>query len=201
MKLARCWWVGVVLLGVVGCSGPGNARERFQERIIADADTDVVLAEAAAVLRREFGRVAMDDNGRRLVTQSVEFVTERESGTARDLYRGRSTMRRSATFDVGRRGEAVIARIRIDVEREDTVRQRVMHPRGYRLSDTPGSETAVDRDAATTEAQNTTWTYVRRDRRLERALLDELRERLAPEVVEPAQIEEKTESASPAAAE
>ena len=180
MNRTGLFMVLLVLAGLTSCAETEGVRAYQQQRVIEGAEPEAVLAEAATILRREFGRVRLELPGRRLVTTPAEFTTNRESGTARDIYRGRTTMRRTATFDVGRRGGATVAWLRIDVERLDTVRQRVMHPRGHRISDTPGSETPIDRDAATTEEQNTVWTHVRRDRSLERTLLEELRERFVP---------------------
>ncbi len=166
-----------ILLCVLVLSGCTSSRlSAYQERVIVDADADVVLQRAAVMLQREFGRLQVDPRSHRITTAPYEYTTERESGTARDLYRGRSTMRRTASFEVGTRQEHPIARLRIEVERRDTERQAVMQPRGYRLSDAPGHETPIYADAATTEAQNVVWTFVRRDTRLERALLEELRE-------------------------
>lgn len=173
------WPAVAVLAGCADSVGNVAARQPQQQRVIEGAAPDEVLAEGQAILQREFGRVSVDRAARRVVTAPVEYTTSRDSGTARDLVRGSSTMRRSATLDVGRRGDVTVVRLSVDVERQDTQRQTVMHPQGHRLSDTPGSETPTDRDAATTERQNTVWTRVRRDTGLERALLDELRERFA----------------------
>lgn len=170
--------VAAVVLSVMGCSETAGVVAQ-QQRVMEGAAPEEVLNEAAVVLQREFGRAQVDRAGLRVITGPVEFTTDRESGTARDLYRGRSLMRRSATLTVARVRGATVARLRVDVERQDTVQQTVMQPQGSRMGDTPGSETAIDRDAATTQKQNAVWTRVRRDTRLERALLDELRERLA----------------------
>ena len=174
------WCVLLPLLAAAaGCSETGGVRMRQQEWALEDAEPDAVLAEGTTILQREFGRVKVDRAARRIVTAPVEFTTGRESGTARDLYGGQSTMRRVAEFSVGRRGGTTVARLRVDVQRRDTVQRAVVQPEGYRLSDAPGHETPVDRDAATTTEQNTVWTQVRRDTRLERQLLEELRERFA----------------------
>lgn len=168
-----------LLLYANGCS-QGLETQTFQSRLIATASPDQVFQAAQLILRREFGPLAVDLNARRIVTQPTEYQTSSESGTARDLYRGRSTMRRVAHFAVGRRGDGSIARLRIEVERKDTDRREAFHPDQSRLSDAPG-QTPIERDAATTTAQNTVWTFVKRDRRLERALLAELQEQFAPE--------------------
>jgi hypothetical protein len=84
-------------------------------------------------------------------------------------------MRRVATFAATPRGTGAVARLRVEVQRQDTERERVTPANGResRLSDAP-AHTPVERDAATTGRQNTVWTFVRRDTALERALLDEL---------------------------
>lgn len=178
MSRVMIWLCLPVLWPLAGCMDSATM-EAEQQRVIRDAEPEEVLTAAAAVLQREFGRVKVDRAAGRITTGPVEFSTERESGTARDLYRGRSTMRRIAQFGVARSGGQTVARLRVDVERRDTERQAVMRPRTYRLTDNPGQETPVDDDAATTAEQNSVWTRVRRDRTLERAILDELREQFA----------------------
>ncbi|MGD8451233.1 MAG: hypothetical protein PVJ57_05390 [Phycisphaerae bacterium] len=165
-----CW-------GLVGC-GPTTDLTGQQSRLIDTPDSRAVLVAGAALLRREFGRVDVDEGRLAVDSLPVEYSTRRESGTARDLYGGRSTMRRVAHFSVGRKGESSVARLRIDVERQDTARVASAQPAGTRISDSPGY-TPIERDAATSERQNTVWSRVGRDRRLERMLLDELEERFA----------------------
>ncbi len=166
-----------------------------QQRVLQDTDPDEVLTAAASILQREFGRITVDRAARRITTVPVEYTTQRESGTARDLYRGRSTMRRVAQLDVGRSGGQTVARLRVDIERRDTERQAMIQPRAYRLSDDPGQETPIDADAATSAQQNAVWTRVRRDRTLERELLDELRDQFARLSAPP----EQSPSTAPAA--
>jgi hypothetical protein len=170
---------GLAVAAFAGCTETVHVDTQQQQRVVEGTDPDEVLTAAASILQREFGRVQIDRVARRITTAPVEFTTQKDSGTARDLYRGRSTMRRVAQFDVGRTGGQMVARLRVDVERRDTERQSVMQPRVYRLSDDPGQQTPIDEDAATTAQQNAVWTRVRRDRTLERALLDELRDQLA----------------------
>jgi hypothetical protein len=173
------WSLVPVLVVVAGCAETPGVRTHQEEWAIAGADPDAVLAEAGAVLQREFGRVKIDRGARRIETAPVEYTTSRGSGAVRDVYGGRSTMRRVAYFTVGSRGGTTVAALQVNVERRDTVQRAVTPATGYRLSDSPGAETPVDRDAATTLEQNTVWTFVRRDRTLERQLLDEVRERFA----------------------
>jgi hypothetical protein len=166
------------LLLVAGCALGGDSRGSAAREFEAVTPDDV-FAAAIPILRSEFRRLEIDHEARRIVSAPVEFRTAADTGTARDLIGAESEMRRVATFSVGRRGAGALARLRIDVERRDTAHRRVRQYHGSRLSDAPG-QTAIERDAATTEAQNTVWTRVRRDRALERALLSELLERFAP---------------------
>lgn len=166
--------VGLLAGALMGCGQDTEFMAR-QSCVIGTTDADAVLAAATTVLRREFGRVHVNPADRSVATEPAEFSTTRESGTARDLYRGRSTMRRIAHFDVARTVDATVARLRIDIERQDTARAQAAQPPTGRLGDTP-AYTPIERDAATSARQNAVWLPVRRDRRLERLLLDELQE-------------------------
>ncbi len=169
--------VAITATLLTGCVA-NDARARLHQLAI-DGEPEAVLAAGATILQREFGRVALDKDANRITTAPFVYTTASRSGTASDLYGGRTTMRRTALFEVSRRSEQTLARIRIDVERQDTRRRRVVHPQGHRLSDDPGHDTPITQDAATTEKQNTVWTEVRRDTRLERALLRELQDLFA----------------------
>jgi hypothetical protein len=169
--------VTVTVALLTGCVA-NDARSRLHQLVI-DGEPDAVLAAGATILQREFGRVALDKDAHRITTAPFIYTTASRSGTASDLYGGRTTMRRTALFEVSRRNEQTLARIRIDVERQDTQRRRVVHPQGHRISDAPGHDTPITQDAATTEKQNTVWTEVRRDTRLERTLLRELQDLFA----------------------
>jgi hypothetical protein len=115
-------------LGVwAGCSEAARVTAQ-QQRVLENASPDEVLAAAAGILQREFGRITIDRAARRITTVPVEYTTQRESGTVRDLYRGRSTMRRVAQFDVGRAAGQTVARLRVDIERRDTERQAMIQP-------------------------------------------------------------------------
>lgn len=188
--------IGLLLLpmcgGLLGC-GQNLEMAGRQSRLIDTTDTRAVLSAGMALLRREFGRIEVDEPRMTVESVPVEYSTRRESGTARDLYRGRSTMRRVAHFSVGRQGGATVARLCVDIERQDTARLAGAQPATGRLSDSPGY-TPIERDAATSQRQNTVWTRVGRDRRLERMLLDELQERFAVPPVETAPAPQRPEN-------
>ncbi len=165
---------GAILIALIsaGCASPGDAT-RYLARVIPQTPANSVQRQAELLLRREFGRVTVDSAAGRLETSPTEFVATSGSGSSRELYGGPANLRRKAVMLIESRGPDALARLRIDVEREDTLSQETMHPGQNRLSDSP-AYTSIERDAATTPTQNRVWTYVRRDRALERQLLDEL---------------------------
>lgn len=165
----------------VGCDSPGPrpAPGELAQRVLSNADPDDVLNAAAIILKREFGRARVDPAARSIETAAVEFTARRDTGTAREFVGGSATLRRKAVLFVGQRGQAVVVRLRVDVERRDTERQTAFQPRGYRISDLPGQESPIDRDTATSAEQTAVWTPLRRDSQLERAILTELQERFA----------------------
>ncbi len=163
----------VLLAFSTGCS-EGLATRSFQSRMIPAVEPAELFEQGSLVMRREFRRVTLDRESLTIVAQPRRYTDARGSGTATGLVGVPSTMRRTATMRVRKRGAAAVAELRIDIEREDT-RRRLVFQQESRLTDSP-SYTPIQRDAATTEGQNTVWTLVRRDRTLERALLDELRD-------------------------
>lgn len=164
-----------------GCAQTGSetAVASYQTRLIETATPEQVLDAAAPVLQREFGRVTVDRAKRTIVSAPAEYQGVSDSGTARDLLGAKSALRRVATFVVEPRGARSAARLRIDVQRQDTQPRTALEPGGNRLSDSAASA-AFEREAATTREQNAAWTTIRRDRVLERALLDELADQFAP---------------------
>ncbi len=172
--------VALTALTLIGLTGCAVERERvgFTAREINDAAPEEVLAAAKPVLQREFGRMRYEPSRGRLVCGPSEYVSTTGTGTLSDVYHGRTTLRRTATFATGTRGPNAIARLRVDVERRDTERRPMTVREGSRLSDAPGYS-AVETDAATTASQNEVWTFIRRDTQLESALLAEVQSQFA----------------------
>ena len=174
--------MGATVMGIVALALAGCAREMSMTgqtaRVIESASPSQVLTAAVSLLRQEFGRVKPGPGPDALVTEPVEYDTSRESGTARDLYRGRSTMRRTAQFSVAPDGDRTVARLRIDIERQDAGRAAGAQPAAAGYADS-SPRTPIERDAATTARQNAVWTFVRRDYQMERQLLDDLQNKFA----------------------
>lgn len=177
MRIRVLFILALTCGAAVGCRGTAQDDITYQSRMISGATQEGLLSSAELLLRREFPRVTTDRVKRRVVAEPVEFVTTHDSQTTADLVSGRTTMRRRGQVQVAASPEGAVARIRIDIERQDTARQEMLAmnqapDRGF--GDAPSRQTAIDRDAATSRRQNTVWTFVRRDRNLERAILDDL---------------------------
>ncbi|MBN2445739.1 MAG: hypothetical protein JXO22_03385 [Phycisphaerae bacterium] len=193
-RLTLLGCVGVVVLW--GCSA-GIEGPAYREARIEAAAPDEVLEAAHVLLMREFPRATINRAARTITCEPAEFSTKRESGTARDLYGGKSRMRRTAAFSVVPVGGNSVARLRIEIERQDTGRRAAIQPGTGRLGDSP-AYAPTDDDTAATESQKAVWTRVRRDTALEQQLLAELRGKLAPPVAAPG-AEETLEQPAPAA--
>lgn len=166
--------LGLLSMGLAGCATDGDREQRASmSRIVHEADVQRVVAQAADILRREFGRVSIDTAGRRISTQPLEYQAASDSGTARDFVGAKSTLRRVATFNCTARGETVLAQLRVDVEREESDRIQAQPQDPGRFGDSP-AQTPIERDAGVSRTQNQAWVFVKRDLRLERLLLEEL---------------------------
>jgi len=180
MNHARRIVVLGALCGLLGAGCAGSSYDTlYQTQQIESQDAVAVLAAAERILRTEFGRVTVDEERRMIVTAPAARAGDEAGTTGADRLRG-GVVRRTATLWLNRRGDSMVARLRVDIEREETAQQRAIPTGSGRLSDTPGY-TPIERDAATSYRQNTVWTKVGRDRKLERALLDELRQRFNPQ--------------------
>lgn len=185
------------MLGLTGCTSSLETR-RFQSRVIRGAEPEEVLKAAQVLLQREFGPVTVSRETRSIDSQPVPYMTKRASGTARDLYAADSAMRQTAHCRVLKKGDATVVMMRIDIEREDTERSEmldVQNPTG-RISDAP-AYTPIQRDAATTESQNTVWTFVRRDTQRERQLLSQLQDQFSPAPPQAGQAADQTPAPPP----
>lgn len=172
--MGRLTAIAVASLLLVGCAAPGGAQRRFQSRPMPNATVDTALIAARTVLQREYGDVLRDKQPASLVSAPKAYEAREGTGTARDLYRGRSAMRELAYCQVVERAGTPVILLRVELQRRDTTSTRTLGPeRRYRLGDQP-SYTPIEEDAATTDEQNEVWTLVRRDTQREREMLVEL---------------------------
>lgn len=195
MSALRLVWITFALATLSGCASTTD--RGFAGLRLDNAPAATAFQAARQLIEREFGRVTVERDALRMLSSPVEYATAADSGAASDLYGGRSRMRRIATCVVAPRGEGSSVQVRVEIEREDTVRREAIMSETPRMGDMPSVSTAITRDAATSARQNTDWTFVRRDLRMERQLLADLRERFAPPpAAQPAQDAEPAPDAS-----
>ncbi len=163
------------LLLAGGCTAPGGiASTAYQSRAIA-LPLDQAFDAAVPIMREQFGRIVLDRPNWTITAPPEVFRAAGEAGgSAREYLGARGTLRRSATLRFRPRDGAAAAEVRVDIERREAGRSPAGPP-SSRLTDSP-AETPMDRDAAITERQQAAWVRVRRDARLEREVLDALRD-------------------------
>ncbi len=175
--MGRACFLSVVCL-LAGCTAETEFATS-QSRLLDEPDAVRVREVAQSVLRSAFPRLRVARDGGSIVCEPVEYRASRDSGSARDLVGAASTLRRSGVLNLSSQAGRTLARLRVDIERRETSQRAAFPSQDTRLGDSP-AQTAIERDAGTTQTQNQVWVRVRRDRALERALLDDLQSRLAP---------------------
>ncbi|MCG3126726.1 MAG: hypothetical protein CHACPFDD_01579 [Phycisphaerae bacterium] len=168
----------LILLAGLSAAAAGCAESTevvtYESRVMVAVAPQEAFDGAVTIFRREFGRVSADRDALTIDVPPSEYVVTRDTGSARDLVGGPTTVRRSARLRIRPSGDGSVAEVRVDLERRETTTS-LSPANDSRLGDRPGY-TPIERDAATTDRQNTVWSRVRRDRALERSLLNELRE-------------------------
>jgi hypothetical protein len=141
------------------------------------ADRQEAFAAAATALRSQGFRIAeADEDLGRIQTHPLE--SSARDGTDRlheAAVKVPSRVRRIATVYIRQSEGAFIAHCRVQLQRLDTAQQDVF-ARQREFADVP-SETPIDLGAGMTTGQTETWTDLRRDRMMERQILQAIRER------------------------
>ncbi len=169
LRNAHFAWLGAGLL-MAGCASPGPSTTG---RAVAQmAGSDRVAVSNAAEL-------ALTGLGYRIDRRNVSagiLAAHAASGEGQEQYVRRplrlssgNITRRVAEVRVEGVGETVSVYCQVLVQEQTTQAHRLLghEQRGY---DTP-TDTAIDRDAATTTQQNTVWRTISRDRDGERRIL------------------------------
>ena len=162
-------FLGAWGLTVVGCTSAGPSPLSFSLRHIESSkESPAFLAAQAALADEGYSIERADPIAGLIITQSTEASSEPDGARARLSSRDR--FRRLAEVRIGGQGEEVRVYCRVAIQEQVTAAHRMF---AYDRSgtDDPGV-TPIDRDAATTEQQNTVWQTVRRDKVAERRILE-----------------------------
>lgn len=171
-SVGRIVWLGGLagLSWVCGCATPGSGAGSFAVRELGASRSAVLLAAEDALVDLGYQIARRDTAAGVVTTHPIYGTTERSRvGLAR-------RRRHMAEVHVDDSGDHAKTYCRVVVQELATEVYR-MQAAERRSSDLP-SNTAIDRDAATTRKQNTVWKPIRRDRALERQILSSIAERI-----------------------
>lgn len=172
-----CFCVFCVCLPLLGaCAAPGPSPLNFCVTHMQDADRSAVFQAAEDALLGFGYRIDRREPAAGLLTTyPVEGAVRDESARGRTRLGTPRPMRRIAKVRIEERTGEVTVYCKVAVQEQTTEAYR-MREYDLRTSDTPGY-TPIDRDAATTKAQNTVWRTIRRDKRAERQILTAIEQR------------------------
>ncbi|MCC7292719.1 MAG: hypothetical protein IT449_11730 [Phycisphaerales bacterium] len=175
-KTTRCSWFlrrPALLMGLcvlVGCETGGSSGLHFGVRHLPRADRVSVFQAAREALSGMGFSVDRADPEAGVLTTFPARPERLEESARADLFGASGTTRRVATVRIETSPDQVSVYCKVEIQ-EPTTEAHRMRAAASEGSDLP-TDTPIDRDAATTEEQNTVWQTVGRDREMERSLLD-----------------------------
>ncbi|NOX57504.1 MAG: hypothetical protein GXP29_01430 [Planctomycetes bacterium] len=173
-KYMQAVLVAISTLMVTGCESTGPTAKTFSYVRLTGVDRDAAFLAATGAMRLDYILARVDrEEG---TIRSVPEETEEEVTTPRvgDLVGVARRVRRIATAHITGNGKNSEVWCRVVLERNES-NEHNLFAYDMQLDDT-ATETPADREAATTTAQNSIWRVVRRDKRAERQLLNNVRE-------------------------
>jgi len=154
------------------CAAPAPSPLTFTVRQSPTDDWAALLDIAQAALTSEGFEIDQVDSSTGLVSTKPLPGSASEAAGRGQQISSRGGLRRVATVRLTRVGEATNVYCKVVVEEQTTEAHRFLF-QDERGSDLP-TETAIERDAATTAEQNTVWRMVRRDTAAERRIVDDI---------------------------
>lgn len=178
----RCFIIGLAVFMMAGCdANPRRTdipRTNWSRERLDAASSDRAFEAARYALRQWFTIDQASASDGLLTTFPVEFEERGGTGRIRDAavsYRNR--VRHRATVRVMGAEPDVSVECVVIRERLDTADHRVFAMN--RQFDDVNNQTPISGEGATSPSQNEVWTEIGRDRKLERDILNVVRERLS----------------------
>lgn len=165
-RLLSAFCVGVLTL--TACESPGPTPLEYGVRSIAKRERAAMLDTAEAAMVAAGFQIDKRDAVAGVVTSLPD-----ESPTTDRGRHARARTRRVAEVRFADGGDSVKVYCKVMVQ-ELASGAYGLYAQDRATTDSPGEYTAINRDAATTEKQNTLWRTVRRDKMVERAILDQI---------------------------
>ncbi len=169
------WVVAVcgLLLCIGGCEAPGPTPIDFGVRHVERRDRAALLDSAEAALINAGFAVERRDADQGLLTGVPVEGGSHDAPSRPGGLSSRSRTRRVAEVRLEPSADSFRVYCKVMVQ-EQVTRAYGMFNQERGGSDSPGENTAINRDAATTTEQNTVWRTIRRDKPAERRILDSI---------------------------
>lgn len=168
--LCSLTWVIGYFVTAAGCvsTAPSPANYTVRTTTITDRG-DILDSAEMALIDRGYVIEKRDDRAGVITTYPIESMPSEPSLRHSRVIRSPSPIRTRAEIRLEPAGASMRIHCKVVVQEQDTEAARMfaLQRGGY---DTP-RDTPIDRDAATTEEQNTYWRTVRRDKNAERDIL------------------------------
>jgi len=168
MRTSNLVLLFVLPLGLASCEAPGPTPLEYGVRSVPKKDRAAMLDTVEAAMVKAGFQVEKRDVATGVVTSLPNEERDASSG---GRLRGRT--RRVAEVQLQDSGENVRVYCKVLIQALATGAYG-LYAQERATTDSPGEYTAINRDAATTEKQNTVWRTVRRDKNAERAILDQI---------------------------
>ncbi len=169
--------IGVCCLALSGCASTGLSPLSYGVRRV-EGGNDVTLFNAARAVLADLGyQIDRADAIAGVITTRPVLQSWRSSDAPARISSG-GQWRHVVEVQLDERAEAVNVYCKVSIQQQVTAAHR-MFAYDRSGSDLPG-DTPIERDAATTEEQNTVWQTVRRDKAAERRILEAILERAQP---------------------
>ncbi len=168
----------VTIVSLAGCATQTPTAANFAVRHFENGDRTGLLAAAGAAMEETGYETSPGDPdaGRLVSIPRFDVAGDQPTGRASQIS-SKSLTRRIVEIRVEESGDRATVFCRVLVQ-EQTTRAHRMMAFDQSGSDSPAT-TPIEREAATTERQNTVWQTIRRDRSTERRILAVIGERLA----------------------
>ncbi len=167
--LCFCW------LFADGCVSAGVSLLNYSVRHVQGGDPAAAFAVAQVALINLGYKIDKSDRATGvIVTRPIPTTASAERIHARTRLRSSSRLRRLVQVRIAQGPGVINVYCKVALQEQTTEAHR-MFRRDHAISDVPG-ETPIDREAATTEEQNTVWQTVGRDKAAERRILDTILE-------------------------
>ena len=176
----RAWTIALLLL-LSSCAAPLPTPMDYTVRHMQQRDRNAALDAAEAALIDLGYKIEQRDPAEGVITtQPVVAQTGLDSTRPASLS-SRGNARRIVEVRVQIEGGVTKVFCKVLIQEQTTQAHR-MFAADRTGSDTPGDYTAINRDAATTNEQNTVWRTLRRDKSAERDILKAVTGRTGGEV-------------------